>query len=154
QDMLPLARLAQFVFRAPPDDLDAMLDEELEHRHESELARLPVDDRQHDDAEADLQLRMLIKVIQDDFGLLAALQLDHDAGAVAVAFIADVADAFDLLLVHQRGHLLDQPRLVDLVRDLADDDRLAVLADLLARRLGADLELAAALRVGVVDALP
>ena len=89
-----------------------------------ELAGLAVDDRQHDDAEADLQLRVLVQVVEHDLGLFAALQFEHDAHAVAVALVADVADAFDLLLVDQRGVCFDQPRLVDLVRDLGDDDLL------------------------------
>ena len=75
----------------------------LMHVEQAQLARLAVDDRQHDDAEADLQLRVLVEVVEDHLGLLAALQLEHDAHAVAVALVADVADAFDLLLVDQRA---------------------------------------------------
>ena len=141
QDVLALARLAQFVLGAAADHFDAMLDEVLEHRQQAQLARLAVDDRQHDDAEADLQLRVLIEVVEDDLRLLAALQLEHDAQAVAVALVANVADAFDALLVDQRRHLLDQFRLVDLVRNLGDDDRFAVACQRLALGLGADLEL-------------
>ena len=66
-----------------------------------ELARLAVDDGQHDDAEVDLQLRVLVQIVQHDFGVLAALQLDDDAHAVAVALVADIGDAFELLLVDQ-----------------------------------------------------
>ncbi len=101
----------------------------------------------------DLELGVLVEVVEHHFGLFAALQFDHDAHAVAVAFVADIADAFDALLVDHRGHLLDELGLVDLVGDLADDDLLAVLAHLLGGRLGADLELAAAPGVGVYDAL-
>ena len=68
----------------------------LMHVDQAELARLAVDDRQHDHAEADLKLRVLIEVVEDDFGLLAALQLEDDAHAVAVAFVADVGDAFQI----------------------------------------------------------
>ena len=39
------------------------------------------------------------------------------------------------LLAHQLGDALDHARLVHLVGDLGDDDRLAVLADLLDRRV-------------------
>ena len=67
----------------------------LMHVDQAQLARLPVDDGQHDDAEADLQLRVLVEVVEHDLGLLAALQLEHDAHAVAVALVADVGDAFD-----------------------------------------------------------
>ena len=59
-------------------------------------------------------------------GDLAALELDHDPDALAVGLVAQVGDALDRLLAHQLGDPLDQPRLVHLVRDLGDDDRLAV----------------------------
>jgi hypothetical protein len=36
-----------------------------------------------------------------------ALQLDDDAHAVAVGFVADVGDALDALVAHQFGDLLD-----------------------------------------------
>ena len=72
----------------------------LEHLDQAQFPRLPVHDGQHDHAEADLQLRVLVKIVQDDFRLLAALQLEDDAQAVAIAFIADVGNAFDLLVVH------------------------------------------------------
>ena len=122
QDVLAVAGFAQQEVGAPADDFDAMLDEALEHVDQAQLARLAVDDGQHDDAEVDLQLRVLIKVVEHDFGLLAALQLEHDAHAVAVALVADFGDAFELLFVHQAGGVFDQAGFVDLIRDLGDDD--------------------------------
>ena len=44
----------------------------------------------------------------------------------AVGLVADVADALQLLLAHQLGDALDEPRLVHLVGDLGDDDALAL----------------------------
>ena len=128
QDVLALAGLAQQEIGAAADHIDAVLDEALDHVEQAQLARLPVHDGQHDDAEVGLQLRVLIQIVEDDFGLLAALQLEHDAHAVAVALVADFRDAFDLLLVDQAGGLLDQAALVDLVGDFGDDDGFAVLA--------------------------
>ena len=106
--MLAVARLAQLVFGAAADHIHAVVDEELDAVDQAEFARLAVDDGQHDDAEADLQLRVLVEVVEHDFGLLAALQLEDDAHAVAVALVADVGDALDLLVVDQRGGVLDQ----------------------------------------------
>ena len=100
--MLAVARLAQFVFGAPADHFNAVVDEELDAIDQAQFARLAVDDREHDDAEADLQLGVLIQIVEDHLGLLAAFEFEHDAHAVAVAFIADVADALDLLVVDQR----------------------------------------------------
>ena len=87
-------------------------------------------------------------------GDFAALQLDDDPHPVAVGFVAQVGDAFDRLLADQLGDVLEQPLLVDLERDLGDDDRdLVALLRFLGRRLGADGDRAAAGRVGVEDAL-
>ena len=79
--------------------------------------RPAADDGQHDDAEAALQRGVLVEIVEDDLADLAALQVDDDAHAVAIGFVADVGDAFDRLLAHQLGDALDQPRLVDLVRE-------------------------------------
>jgi hypothetical protein len=53
QNVLALARLAQFELRAPADHFNAVIDEVLDAIDQPEFAGLPVDDRQHDDAEAD-----------------------------------------------------------------------------------------------------
>ena len=152
--MLALARLAQQVIGAAADHVEAMIDEALQRVEQPHLARLPVDDRQQDHAEADLHLRVLVQIVEDDFGLLAALQLEHDAHAVAIALVADLGDAFELLLVDQTRRVLDQAGFVDLVGKLRDDDRLAILAHLLGLRLGAQLDGAAAVREVIVNALP
>ena len=75
-------------------------------------------DGQHDDAVGRLQLRVLVEIVQDDVRHLAAFQLDDDPHAVAVGLVAQVGNAFEGLLPHQFGDLLDQPRLVHLVRNL------------------------------------
>ena len=46
--------------------------------------RPAADDRQHDDAERGLQLGVLVEVVEDDLGHLAALQFDDDPHPVAV----------------------------------------------------------------------
>ena len=60
-----------------------------------------------------------------------ALELDDDAHAVAVGFVAEIRDALDAFLAHQLGDLLDQRGLVDLIGNLGDDQRLALLAQFL-----------------------
>ena len=96
---------------------------------QAQFARLAVDDGQHDHAEVDLQLGVLVEIVENHLGLLAALQLEDDAHAVAIALVANFRNAFELLFVHQRGGGFDQASLVHLVRNLGDDDRLAVLAE-------------------------
>ena len=95
---------------------------------QAQHARPAGDDRQQRDAVAHLQLRVLVEVVQHDVGQLAALELDDDPHALAARLVAQVGDAFDLLVADELGDLLDQVLLVDLIRDLGDDDRDAIAA--------------------------
>jgi hypothetical protein len=125
------------------------VDEQLAHVEQPEHTRALVDDRQHDHAEAVLQLGVLVQVVQDHLRRLALAHIHDDAHAVAVALVAHVDDALDALLVAELGDLLDQVRLVDLIRDLGDDDRfLVALAGLdLGARAHDHLAAAGAIRV-------
>src|SRR3546814_15145210 len=87
-----------------------------------------------------------------DLGRVAALDLDVDAHAVLVGLVAQLTDALVRLLLDQVGDLLDQPRLVYLVRDLGDDDRLAAVVGHLDVGARAHAHPAAAGAVGQVDA--
>ena len=100
----------------------------------------------------DLQRREAVELVQHHVGHGVALQLDDDAHALAVGLVANVGDAFDLLLAHQLGDLLDHRRLVHLIGDLGDDERLALLADGLGRDAAAHEDRAAALVIGGADA--
>ena len=115
--------------------------------------RLGVDHGQEDHAERFLHRGVLEELVQHDLRFGAALQLDHDPHAVAVAFVADVGDVVDGLAVDQLGDALDQPRLVHLVGNLGDDDGVALFGQVLDGRLGAHQEAAAAVGVGVLDSL-
>ena len=95
---------------------------------------------------------MAVKLVEHHVRHGVALDLDDDAHAVAVGFVAQVGDALDLLLAHELRDLLDQRRLVHLIRDLGDDDRLALLADLLHLGLGPHDDGAAARGVGRLHA--
>ena len=98
----------------------------------------------------DLQLGVLVEVVEHHLRHLAALQLDDDPHAVAIGLVAQIGDALDHLLAHQVGDPLDQLRLVHLIRNLGDDDRLAVaLLVGLDLGLGAHQDRAAAGHVGL-----
>ena len=101
QDVAALARLAQLEARAAHDDFAPVREEVLEELLEVEQARLAVDQRDHVHAEAVLQLRQLVQVVEDDLGNFAALQLDDDAHAGLVGLVAQVGDALELLLADQ-----------------------------------------------------
>src|SRR5690606_30385323 len=66
--------------------------------------------------------------------------------------VAQLADTFEFLFLDQLGDLLDQPRLVHLVRDLGDDDRFAAVVGHFDLGLGTDAHAATAGAVAGDDA--
>ena len=145
--------LVQIVARAAHDDVLLVLEVMVEHLVQGEHFRLAVHQRQHDRAEGFLHLRVLVQVVEHDGGIDVALELDDDAHTLAVALVADVADALQPLVVHQLGDLRDQHGLVDHVRDFRHDDALTAVLHRLDLRLRAGDDAAAAGGVGVVNAL-
>ena len=61
-------------------------------RAQVEDLRPLVDQRQHDGAEGGLERRVHEQLVQDHLGVGVLLELDHDAHAVAVGLVAQVAD--------------------------------------------------------------
>ncbi len=93
QRVAAVARLAQLEARPPRHHLLAEGREGADHRFEVHQLRPAAVQRQHVHAERGLQFGEAIELIEDDFGGRIALEFDHDAHAVAVAFVADVRDA-------------------------------------------------------------
>ena len=82
-------------------------------------------------------MRVAPELVQNHLRHSVALDLDHDAHSVAVALVAQIRNALDALFTHKLRDLFDQRSLVDLIGNLRDDQRLAILADLLHVDLGA-----------------
>src|SRR5437660_9937 len=143
EDVLAVLRLGEQVGGAAADDFDAVVDEVLDGLHQPHLAGLTVSDRQENHAEALLHVGVLEELVQDDLGLGAALQFDHDAHAFAIAFVANVGDVVDDLVVDEIGDALDQAGFVHLVGDFGDDDGLLILGEVLDGSTGAHHETAA-----------
>src|SRR6266508_3638327 len=132
QDVRAAPGLLQLVRRAVAYDLAAEGDEFVERLGQVEDLRLAVDDREVDHPERDLHLRHLVQLVQDDLRDGVAFEFDDDADLLlrrrfAVGLVADLRNALDLLVIDQVGDLFDQLRLVDLERDLGDDDGVALL---------------------------
>ncbi len=80
-------------------------------------------DREHVGREAGLRRRVPPQLVEHHVGRRVALQVDDDAHALAVRFIANVADALDPLVLGGFGDLLDQADLADLIGDFGEHDR-------------------------------
>ncbi len=137
QHMRPLPRLAEQIFRPPGDDLLAEIKEGFKKLLDVQQFRLTPVEGKHVDAEGGLQRSKAVKLVQHHFRHGLALDFDDDAHAMPVGLIAQIAHALNLLGPHQIGNLLNQPRLVDLVGDFTDDQRLTIFADFLHIDLGA-----------------
>jgi len=153
QHVAAVVGLVEVVLGAAADDVLAVLDEDGERLLEREGLRCAVDQAQHVDAERHLQVGLVEQGVQNRVGLGIALNLDHNTHTVAVALVAHGRDAVDLALTHEVGDRPDELRLVDLVRQLGHDERLAAPLIALDRGGGAQRDLAGAGRVRVFDAL-
>jgi len=130
-----------------PNNLFTERDEGLEHVFQSKLLRTTTIQRHHVTAEALLQLRVAIELVHDDVRNRILLQLNNNAHALTVRLIANIGDTFDTLLAHKFCDLFDHCRLVDLIRDLGDDDRHTAGTDLFRVHLTAHNHGAAAILV-------
>ena len=109
-------------------------------------------DREHVGREARLRRGVPPELVEHDVGRGVALEVDDDAHALAVRFVANVGDAFDPLVLGGLGDLLDQAVLADLVGDRGEHDRAAVAAAFLDDVARAHHDRAAAGMVGAARA--
>ena len=90
QDVAARFGFAELELRPSTNDLATELDEVVEDLEERQHLRPATDNRQHVDAERRLQLRVLVEIVENDLANFTALQVDDDAKAIAIGFVADV----------------------------------------------------------------
>ena len=121
---------------------------------QAQRARLAVDQGDVVDAEGVLHRGELVELLEDGVGVEAVLDLEHQAQAVlAVGEVLDVGDALQLLGLHQGLDPLDDLLRADQVGQLGDHDAHPARGELLDAGRGAGAEAAAAVQVGVADAV-
>src|SRR5258708_14735286 len=126
EDMLAVFRLLKQESGAAADYFDAVIDEVLDGLDQAHFAGLLVDHRQQDHGKTFLHGRVFEELVENDLRLGGALEFNHDAHAVAVAFVAHVGDVFDVLVVYELSDAFDEYGLVYLIRNFGDDDGLAI----------------------------
>ena len=134
--MCPVARLVELELRTAGDDLLAEGDECGDDVAQVERFGPAAADRQHVGRKRALRGRVPPQLVEHHFRRRVALQVDDDAHAFAVRFVANVADALDALVLGGFRDLLYQRVLALLVGDLGEHDRTTVAAgflDLMAR---------------------
>ncbi len=128
--------------------LQIIIDDVAQIQH----AGLAVDQGEHIGAEGFLKRGVHVEEIQDNLRIDVLFQLNDNAHAVAVGFIADVRDAFNTLVADKVGNLAHQRGLVDHVGDFRDDDAAAAVPHVLNLGLAADIDVAVTGIVGLADA--
>ena len=129
--MGPRARLLEVELGPPADDLAPVLDVVLSTLLSDSVCGWPSTSASMFRLNDGLHRGVLEQVVQHLVRVRVPLDLDVDAHPVAVGLVAQVRDAVELLVLDEVRDLLEQRRLVHLVRQLGDDDRRAVEAGLL-----------------------
>ena len=88
---------------AARNNIFAEVDERRQRTAQASVVRAAAVQRQHVTAEIGLHRRETEQLVQHDFGSGVAFQLDHDAHTVAVGFVLDMGDAFDLFVAGSFG---------------------------------------------------
>ena len=127
-DVGPVACLLQPVGRPALNDLNLMVDVVRQRLRQVQRARHAVHEGQHVDAEAGLQRRLLVQVVQDDVGVGIALQLNDQARLLVGGRVPHAADAVEVAGPDQLGDLLLNHLDGGLVRELGDDDPVSAAA--------------------------
>src|SRR5690606_10476806 len=105
------------------------------------------------DAEGRLQICQSIKLDQDDLREGILLEFDNEAHAFTIALVSYFANTFDTLVADQLANFCSETSLVHLIRDLGNDDLLAIrIRDLLYIGASAHHDAAAPRRVSLVNA--
>ena len=125
-DVGPTVRLVESELRPTGDDLDLVIDVVDQRLAQVERAGDAVHQRHEVRRERRLQRRVLVEVVEQDQRGRVALELDDQAGHTAGALVADLSHTFDDACVRELGDLLLDGLHRGLVRDLGDDDAVAL----------------------------
>ena len=153
QNVGAIARLAEQMLGAPVDDFFAEGDERDEQVLQVHHQRPAALERDHVGAERGLQRGEAVELVEHHVGHRVAPHFDHHAVAVAVGFVAQRRNPLELLVAHQFADALDQMRLVHLIGNFGNDDRLALAAQAFELDLAANDDRTAAEMIGGADTL-
>ena len=153
QGVCTVFSLRQVISRPADHYLQSMLNPNAERFPQVELPRDAIHQRQADDAERDLQLRLLEEFLQQFTRRCVALELQHDPHAVAVALVPQVRQSIQPSFARQLGDVLYYPLLAHLVWQLGDHERRLASSALLDVCPGPHDDTTAALTVRTLDPL-
>src|SRR5580704_17142767 len=151
ENVLAVLCLLQQVGGGGADNIDAVIDKVLDRLDKAHFLGLSIHHRQEDHAETFLHRGVLEELVEHNLRLATTLQLDDNAHSIAITLVTNVRNVVDHLIVYQLCNPLDEPLLADLIRNLGDDNGLAIFVEGLNACLGPHHEAAAASSVSFED---
>ena len=148
QRMGTVTGLVQLKNGTTADDVFAELDKGGNDFFQIHHHRAAGIDGQHIHAEAGLQRRIFVQLVQNNIGLKIAFDFDYHTHALTVGLVADVGNTLYPFFFDQFGNFLHQSGLVDLIGNFVHNDRFLVFFDLLNRAFGAHHHRTAAGKIG------
>ena len=126
----------------------------MKHFLQGKRARNAIDQSEHDNAPADLQLRVLVQFVEHNLGNSILLEFDDDIdGGISIGAVMDIGNLGQLLVANKFAELLHEISAIHLVRNLGDDDRLLAVFAFDDFMLRANRQIAAAGLVRIENAL-
>ena len=123
-----LTGLGEFMLRSPSDHRFAEFDEAEDDVLQAHQFRAAAADGQHVEGKALLRRGVAPQLVEHHFRRGIALEIEHDAYAQAVGFIAQIRNAFDALVLHRLGDFFHQRVLALLKGDFGEHDGAFVAA--------------------------
>ena len=122
QDVGALFGFAQFISGSSGDNFFLVFNIILQDLFQIQNHRLIFDQRQHDDTEGILHLRMFVQLIENNVRNNVMAEFNHDAHTFTVTFIAQIRNAVDNFFLHKLRNLFYQTRLIYLIRKFCNND--------------------------------
>ena len=129
--MTAFTGFSQFENRASCDDFTPVGKEAFQHLLQVQQLRLTIDQSDHIHTKGILQLGLLEEIIQNDFRHFIAFQFDNDTHTRFVGLVANIGNAVEFLFTNTFRDAFQKIFLVDLIRQLIDDNRLTALPPIL-----------------------
>ena len=131
-------RLFLIKARASDNDIPTVSNVARQNRNYPNLTRGIIVNRHHIEVVVDLQVCILEQVIQDQICIGIFLELNGNAKTISVRLIPNFGNTGHLIVDTNIVNFLDQDSLVDLIRNLSNDDLLLAAFELLDLCLRAD----------------
>ena len=140
--------------RASDNDIPTVSNVARQDWHNPHLTGGIVVNCHHIEVVVDLQVCILEQVVQDQICIGIFLQLNGNAKPISVRLISNLSDTGNLVVDTNIIDLLDQDSLVDLIRDLGNNDLLLTTFELLDLCLRADNHPTLTSFIGFLNLIP